>query len=298
MRTAAAWVLLLGLAPAGAQEFAELFQQAEHERAHAEAEPKRVQAAYARAWLKWLALPEAEAMVPATLRLGAIAAARAGEARRAPELLEAAWAAGNHDAEVAGLRFAVLLANGQSEAAVRFAIQCEKDQPGTLAAAIAPAGTVGAPQLLQAADRWLRSREVELGLWTFRAMARACGDHPLALANLALALRHLGRESECDAVYRQALAKAPEDALLWNDYALFLKGTGQLEAATRAFTKGLALENPPGSSPALPNLVLLARSSGQPFAGDVHTAMATVLSLRPDAAFPRRLALDLLLGRR
>ena len=283
---------------AKSQDFATALARAEAVRRDVSSGPKASQEAYAVALAAFLRLTVDGAERRAHLAEGAFCAWRAGDLRQAPALYAEAWRELEHSGALADQRLRALLDCGQAVQAIEFAKEVAVDHPRVVAAVLSGDGRGGDSRVLSAADGLLKANQTELGLWAFRTAAEGSPGNAAALANFALALRCVGYVAACRESYRQAMVLAPEDDLLCNDYALFLKGVGRVQEAIEFFHKGRELEKPPGSSPAIPNLVQLQLTLGKPLLADAKAAMATVLSVRPDAAFPRRLAIDLMLERR
>ena len=275
--------------------FARLFARAEQVRAAKDAEPKAVRDAYAAALAEFLRLPAGDEQRVRRAADGAFAAWLAGDARLAPALYADAWRTAKHSDALAEQRLRALLDSGQAEAAIEFAKEVDGEHHAVTSRFLSGAGRGGDPRLLDAADTMLKSGRLELGLWAFEQAALGSPGVAVAWANWGLSLRHAGRSEACEKAYRKAVELAPSDSMLWNDFALFLKGTGRLEEAAGALERGRSLEDPPGSSPAIPNLLQLERRLGKRLVADGDAAISTVLSLRPEAAFPRRIAIDRML---
>lgn len=278
-------------------------QTAEFERAYAEAErlrqegaaPASVRAAYARAVRCFLQIEDRDER-DARRAAGAFSALQAGQHDLAVALFEEAAAAGQRDATLCGWHLQALLAAGRDEHALRLGQAEQARFPSAVRDVLGTAASV-----LAAADQLLRRGETELALWAFRLQAEARPDDAPALANLALALRHAGREADSEAIYRTALAMSPQDGLLWNDFGLFLLGTGRRDEAVRAFQQSVACETDPAESAAIVNLAQLDlgfRHRGEEIRPE--QALAMLLRARPDAAggLGRRLLLDRLCRQR
>ncbi len=115
-------------------------------------------------------------------------------------------------------------------------------------------------------------------------------------ANLALAQGHLGFVADAEASYRRAVALAPDDPQSWNDFGLLLRGHRGLAAALPMFARSRAVESPPGTGPAIINLVQSAIERPDTRTPDLVTDASAALARRPDATMLRRLLLDLLLS--
>ncbi len=148
-------------------------------------------------------------------------------------------------------------------------------------------------QLLPLADRALREGATADALWVFETLVQADPEDGIRLANLALTLRHLGRRAEAAAAYRQAMEVAPGDDQIRSDHGLFLRACGNWAAASGELRRAMALEAVPGTGPAITNLVQMEVMRPGSVGGDVASAAARALGLRPDAAMLRRVTLDL-----
>ena len=290
----AALVLALG---AGAQvSFAERYAAAEQLRAAAGADPAAVRRAYRDALQAFAQEAPAGAALKATLPSAAFSEFQAGEAEAAAELFAESRAAGNRDAFHAEWGIWSLAQSGRGADAIRLAF-AERE---TFAAEVARALAGNFAVVLPAADRRLRAGEPELGLFVFRAISSHGGDDPLALANLALALRHAGDLAAAEATYRRALAAAPNDSQIWNDLGLLQKGAGRRDDAIATLRRSVAVDPEPAGCAALMNLALLGVGAERAGFETPSLALARRLELHPDAGggFGRRLALDALLGTR
>lgn len=287
-------MLALATVTTRAQDFATAFRAAEEARTKG-TDAAALRAAYGRAASAFLQLPAGSPERARTLAQGAAAAWRAGDARWSQALYEEAWSDLPHTSDLASERMRAQLDAGAAEAAIVFAhaIRAEFATAGLTVLSGDRRG--GDPRVLAAADHMLKTGRTELGLWAFQVCAEGSPGVAIAIGNHALACRHVGQVAEAERLYLRALELAPDDALLCNDYGLFLKGVGRHEEAVKAFLRGRELERPPGSSPAIPNLRQLEGVLGRKLLLDPRQDMATVLALRPDAAFPRRLAIDFLL---
>lgn len=245
----------------------------------------------------------------AHLAQAAHSALLAGEPARALALVGDAERRDARDgsmAEVCGLlaevRLRALVESQQVEAFVGSlrATASAHPQAAARAAAAVVAGHGGA--VCEAADLALRRGQHADGLFVFEAMATATGRDPIALGNWALSLRHVGRAETSEQLYREALRASPEDAGLWNDYGLLLKGQRRDREAMAAFAKSLALDEAaapvgPPTGPAVSNLALMQTRGRGVDAGvevlpDPQRALAAVVARRPDAMMARRLLLD------
>jgi tetratricopeptide (TPR) repeat protein len=285
---------LAAAADAQVDEFERSYAEAERLRAAASATAAELRNAYAHALGAFLRIPPEQ--YGGWLAAGAFTALQAGHPDYAAEWFDQLAAAAPTDDAVFGWHFAALLGAGRADAALRLARARGDGSADPVRGALLASGR----RVLQVADELLRLGDGELALWAFRAMAAAAPEDAAALGNVALALRHLGREAEAEAMYRTALAMAPADALLWNDFGLFLKGTGRRDEAIAALLRSVAAEPDPALGPAIGNLAQLG--VGIRHEGRAHTAveaLALVLAARPDAAgkLSRRVQLDLLLKR-
>ncbi len=148
--------------------------------------------------------------------------------------------------------------------------------------------------LLPAADQVMRRGEIGLGLWGFRVIGAAQQRHPLALANLALALRHAGMEGRAEETYREALRASPRDHTTWNDYGLLLKGLGHADRAREALEHSMSLQGDPPTGSAVTNLAVLEVMTERKLFPEAIAALSRLLARRPSAALARRTLLDLL----
>jgi tetratricopeptide (TPR) repeat protein len=272
--------------------FKEAYARAEELRASGPAKPARE--AYRQALRAFLRLPAPVRGDPGWLRPGAFCAFQSGEHALAVDLFEESMRAGNQDAFHAEHLLRAQLGAGLHGEMLHSARDLEPRFPAAVRRVLVDDDGLGQAQAWLIADRWLRSGGTEDGLWVFRYLARASGDHPHALANLALALRHLGREQECEATYRRALEGAPDDASIWNDFGLFLKGAGRLREAVEVLVRSRGLEARLPTGPATTNLALLGLRTGNHALASPAIALAAVLERRPGAAMARRAYLDVL----
>ena len=279
------------------QDFPAAFRAAEDLRREVGADPKTVREAFAVALTAYLRLPAQSEAAQTHLADAAWSAWRAGDLRLATLLYEEAWKRLPHSQALAEQRLRGLLDSGAALAAIEFGKEIDREHRDVTLTVFSADHRGGDIRVLAAADALLKANRTELGLWAFACAAAGSPGSAVALANQALACRNVGMIEDSERLYRQAIALAPEDDLLHNDYALFLKGIGRVDDAIAAFRKGRELENPPGSSPAIPNLLQLQGVTRRPLLADAPRDMATVLSVRPDAAFARRLAIDLMLER-
>ncbi len=145
------------------------------------------------------------------------------------------------------------------------------------------------------AGECLRRGDRATGLWCFRALVKATGEHALALANLALAFRYLGDFEQSGALYKRALAAAPEDSILWNDYGIYRKAQGRQGLALQAYRRSIELESAPGNSAAWTNMMFLWRND-KGLVKDSRAAFRKLLAARPHQTLRRRLAIDAILA--
>jgi tetratricopeptide (TPR) repeat protein len=153
-----------------------------------------------------------------------------------------------------------------------------------------------------AAERALRMGDLAPGRFAFEQLAAARPQAAYRVANFALCLRQLGEVEEARRQYRLALALAPDDLEIENDFGLFLRAQGDVAGALAAFQRGwrLDLARTPdlrARGPAVTNLVHLAAIGAGGGPGDVLADASKALSVRPDAAMLRRVALDVALDR-
>ncbi len=288
----AAVLLCVTSLPAQYEEFTASYADAERRRQAGE-DAGSVASAYAQAVRHYLQIADPEvrrAQRPA----GAFSALQAGQHALAAELFAEIAAAGEQDAALFGWRLQALLGAGKDEDALLLGFEQRGEYPDAVLQALGRSSAA-----LPAADRLLRRGRTEPALWLFRLQAQAYPEDPVALANLALALRNVGAEEDSEALYRTALALAPQDGLLWNDFGLFLLGTGRRDEAVAAFRRSVACEEDPAASAAIVNLASLGL--GIPHGGrDLPPAesLALLLRGRPDAAggWGRRLLLQRLLA--
>ncbi len=277
-------------------EFGDRYRAAEKLRLGGEADADTLRSAYRAAASAFELVPTDAAEYASLLPSAAWTAFQAELYPRAAELFGQLIGGESLDEFTVEYRLRSLLRAAQPTACLRAARQFAAGYAEAVDRVLRGAG-VGPPALQAEAGRLLRVGETELGTWAFRRMAAASQEHPVALGNLALALRFLGQAVECEALYRQALARSPNDGVLWNDLGLFLKGAGRFDEAGAAFRRSLALESRPGVGPATTNLLLLSRNDGQARLPNAGVALAAVLRDRPSAALPRRLCLDRVLAR-
>ena len=291
--------LLLLAASARAQpELQAAYAAAERLRLSETAATDAVAAAYGEALDLFLRLardnPDREAWRPA----GAFCAFQAGDFERAADLFGAVVEAGSRSEFDVGYLLRSQSRAGRAEALVTAALRFEPVLPAVVRQVLINEGALVRGGGLQVADRWLRHGDRARSLWVFRYQAEYGGQSALDLANLALALRHLGEVAESEATYRRALQVAPDDAILWNDLGLLLKGAGRTADAARALLESRRREAPPNTGPATTNLVLLGQRTGRHTLPDAAEALARVLAERPAAALARRAYLDALAARR
>jgi tetratricopeptide (TPR) repeat protein len=289
-----------GTAAAG-QGFAELYREAEAMRLRADADPERIRAAYGRALDAFGAVTVDSPEYTGGLPAAAFAAFMAGRYERAAGLFSDSIAAGHRDAFHVDYRLRSLAAAGKALELAAEARRCAHDHPAAVDAALDWAWRSLAGGLQRAAEELCRLGHVDEGIWLSERLVQASSRHPLALADAALMLRRVGREADSERAYREALARAPEDPLLWNDLGLLYKGAGRLAEAVDAFARSFQLDARPGEGPAITNLLLLREAGADrvQVAGesrevlpDADAALSRALALRPDAALLRRLCLD------
>lgn len=95
----------------------------------------------------------------------------------------------------------------------------------------------------------------------FAIVARARAADGRAQADLALALRWAGRYEESEKTYLAAIAIAPEDAQIRNDYALMLLVQRREADAVRVLREGTLVD--PRHNDCIENLAFVARARGQ-----------------------------------
>lgn len=291
------------------QDFEVAYARAEELRTGDGAEPRVLRAAYAEALAAFDHLAATEPSRVAQLARAAHSALLAGEPARALALVgdaERRDAGDGLTAEGRGLlaevRLRGLVESQQVDAFIGVLRATAAAHPQAAARAVAAvvAGHGGA--VCEAADRALRRGQPDDGLFVFETLATATGRDPIALGNWALSLRHVGRVEASEQLYREALAASPDDAGLWNDYGLLLKGQRRDREAMAAFAKSLALDSAaspggPSTGPAVSNLALMqARGRGVDVGAaalpDPPRALAAVVARRLDAMMARRLLLD------
>jgi tetratricopeptide (TPR) repeat protein len=152
-------------------------------------------------------------------------------------------------------------------------------------------------RLLPLAEQALRTGDTARARFVFETLAAVEPPASHRLGNLALCLRQLGELDAARAAYERGLRLAPDDLELRNDYGLFLRATGDLPGAVRAFEAAwqLDLSRPPdrrGRGPAVTNLVHLAATRPGVLARDPIADAVLALAVRPDATMLKRLVLD------
>ncbi len=292
-------LLALSVGPS-AQDFATLYRAAEDTRLAARNDAAHVASAYAAALRAFDAIPTQAPERGAALPTAAFAALRAGVAQRAVTLIGQSVALGGDDAVHAEVQVTALAMAEQAGAAVAAIAMWAARQPDAVERAVDAVRQQHGGALCEAADTALREGKTDAGLLTFSLLAKVSGRHPVALANLALALLHVGREAEAEAHYREAIAAAPDDHELWNDLGLLLKGLRRDQEAVAAFVKSRALETEKApSGPATSNLVTMIRAGRAPDSAasiDAAPALAAVLARFPAAGMARHLLLRELLA--
>lgn len=257
------------------------------------APPEEIGRAYGRALDLFLRLAPDDPSHAEWLPVAAFCAYQARDWSRAIELYQAALRRGGDDATNAGQLLRALVQGGRGAEALHTARALAERFAEPVRTVLVAEGGLERARALDVADAWLRDGDTAAGLWVFRYAVAARGGQALDLANLALALRRVGLEAECDAVYRRALELAPDDALIWNDYALFLRGAGRRDEAERAFRESRAREQPADPGPATANLALMGLG-GRELLDQPRLALARVLAQRPSSPMSRRALLDLL----
>jgi tetratricopeptide (TPR) repeat protein len=153
-----------------------------------------------------------------------------------------------------------------------------------------------------AAEQALRQGGLADGRFAFEQLAAATPQAAYRVANFALCLRQLGEIEAARRQYALALALAPDDLEIANDFGLFLRAHGDLAGALAAFQRGwqLDLARPAPSrarGPAVTNLVHLVAVGHDVGRIDVMVEASRALAVRPDAAMLRRLTLDVAVDR-
>ena len=259
------------------------------------AEPGEVRSAYDGALALYLRLSPEVGRSADWLPSGAFCAYLAGRFEMAADLFAASMDVGHRDAFHAEYLLRAQLAAGQHDPLLRSARRLTAGFAAEVDRVLIEEGGLRRAKAWVVADSWLRRGDTEAGLWVFGQLVRASGDHPDALANLALALRHVGREDAAEEAYRRALARAPRDALLWNDLGLLWKGAGRDDEARTALVRSRELEPQPPTGAATTNLAGLGLRSGRHSLPDPAEALATLLAQRPEAELARRAYLDVLI---
>jgi tetratricopeptide (TPR) repeat protein len=284
--------LLLAIALPAQESFPEMYERAlDLERASAP--QPRLRSAYSAALRAFLRLPVDAPETAAFISQAGRSAVLAGRYPMALELLGEALAKTPDDEFLRRWWLEAQLGSGAYELVVGRAREWDQAQPEMVLAFLRGADGSGRQELLEAAGSWLRRGETDLGLWLFARTADT--GNPLAQANHGLALRNLGRLGESEQVYKRALDGAPQDAILWNDYGLLLKGSDRPGEAWEAFQKSFSLDVDVGQGPATTNLLLLMRNGGRSWSR-ADASLQSLLRLRPQAALPRRLAIDRILA--
>lgn len=288
----AAWAAAMSLA--GQAAFSAAYQEAEQLRLGEGSDPGALRDAYSEALEEFVRLPPAQAETATWLPSGAFCAYLAGRPELAVSLFEKSIAAGNCDAFHAEYLLLAQLDAGRHVELLRRARELAEGFPEAVDRVLIVGGGLTQARAWLVADGWLRRGDAEAGLWVFRQLARGADDHPDALANLGLALRHVGRETEAEAVYRRALAAAPDDPSLWNDLGLLFKGAGRTGEAEQALLRSRQLESEPPTGAATTNLVWLGLRTGRRPLAHPEVALAALLAERPDAELARRAYLEVL----
>ena len=219
---------------------------------------------------------------------------RADRATMAVGLFDEAWEIGPSEA-LAEWRISARFRAGPARAAVDTALPL-LDGAEELRVGVDRALLMHAGSAMQEADRRLRTGG-EGGLAVFEALVRASDNQPWALANLALAYRHVGRVRDAERCYRQALDAAPLDIVVWNDLGLLFRATGRVPEAIQAFRKSYDNDPDPGMGPAITNLVQIAWWAPSADRPAPLAAAVAALQKRPEAAMLRRLTVEALIDR-
>ncbi len=247
--------------------------------------------AYARAWSSYARLDPSSDAAREWFAAAVYSAIRAGEAARVAALLQQRVDAGDVDAATVEWLLRAHLAAGAADPALR-AVRRHIDAHGDLVhRVLVEHGGLAGLGAAAVAGGWLRRGDTDAAMWLFEFAVESSQRHAFDLANLALANRHIGRIEDAESLYREALEAAPDDAILWNDWALFLKGTGRPAEAAEALERSRQCEQPPDTGPATTNLLLLALGRGEGV-GPAVGQMAVVLAKRPAAALARRALLQ------
>lgn len=220
---------------------------------------------------------------------------RADRASMAVGLFDDAWQRGPTEA-LAEWRVLARFRAGPARAAIDAALpllgEATPLRVGVDRALLSQAGSA-----MPEADRRLRSGDDREGLAVFEALVRASGDATWALANLALAYRHVGRVADAERCYRQALAAEPADIVVWNDLGLLLRATGRVPEAIQAFRKSYDNDPDPGMGPGITNLVQIGWWAPDVDGASSMDAALAALQKRPEAAMLRRLTVEALIDR-
>ncbi len=299
-RVAGGLIALACAGPLPAQRVEALWSQAEDLRRNPGADPAAVRTAYARVVQAFDALAVDDAARRHEAGFAAHGALLAGDAARALTLAQQRERATADDALAIETRMRALVELGQADAFVAaMASAARANGPAVEKACVALVEHHGGA-LCEAADRALRQGHADEGMAVFEALVRASGRAPVALANLALANRHLGRLEASEGLYREALQALPEDPDFWNDYGLLLKGQRRDREAMVAFAKSHAHDpTRPPTGPAVSNLAFMqgrGRGRGAEAEGLAApvAALTDVVARRPDAMMARRLLIDAL----
>ncbi len=278
----------------GQEEFDQLYSSARELEADPAVDRATIRRAYAEALRAFLQIPSTATAYGPRLAPAGHAALEAGRPDLALELITEAMARDGPTEELAAFHLRALLGSGDREEFLVAGRAAAERFPTAIQEAVA--ADRGEQRLLGWADGWLRTGRTEEALWLFRQIAAA--GNPFDLANLALALRHAGRLVDCEETYRRAIEAAPRDHIIGNDYGLFLRAVGRPEEALQVFRQSYNKEDRPGDGPAITNILHLALLRPDLVPEPPLEEAAAALGLRPDSAMLRRVALDLLLGRR
>lgn len=144
-------------------------------------------------------------------------------------------------------------------------------------------------QLMKAANRALRRRDLPAAIAGFEAVLAADPDNESALLNLGTALHLTGQHTAAIARFEAALARNPANATGWLNLAAARGALGHLDRGIEALIK--AVELAPTKRDLHYNLAALYLRKGEP-----ARAMAELeleLALHPDHALAKQVAAEL-----
>lgn len=234
----------------------------------------------------------------ARLLEGAEALVAADRAALAIDVADEARSIGMDNGRLARITVAAAVRGGAFPAAMTTARKHVVGWPDEVRASLVADEAIVAP----AAERAMRQGDVVNGRFAFEQLAAARPQAGYRVANFALCLRQLGEVDEARRQYGLALALAPADLEIENDFGLFLRSQGDVAGALAAFQRSWLLDLARGPEsrargPAVTNLVHLAAIGRDTGPGDVLSDASRALAVRPDAAMLRRLALDVAVDR-